>query len=83
MNISPSTNALNLINTANHMASEAAHVIARLPVKSNEVGSTNYQSNDIIKPLLSLNEAELETAAAVNIITHEQKMLGSLLDINA
>ncbi|MDO8940117.1 MAG: hypothetical protein Q7U98_13260 [Methylicorpusculum sp.] len=83
MNISPTTHALNLINTAQHKASEATQTIASMPMKANEVGSTNYQSTDLIKPIISLKEAELETAAATKIITHDKKMLGSLLDIKA
>lgn len=80
---SPSTSALNLISNAQYKAANAAHTIATLPVKTDEVGSTEFGSNDIIKPLLSLKEAELETAAAVKILQAEDKALGSLFDATA
>ena len=83
MNIGSSTSAATLINTAQHKTAEAAHQIATLPVKQDEVGSTNFNSAELIKPVLSLNEAELETSAAVKILQTEDKTIGALLDVNA
>ena len=83
MNIGSSTSATNLINTAQHKTAEAAHKIATLPVKNQEVGSSNFNSTDLIKPVLSLNEAELETSAAAKILQAEDKTIGALLDVNA
>jgi len=76
----PSSSALNLINSAHHKAAEAAHTIATLPVAKEEVGSTEFSSTDILKPLLSLKEAEIETLAAVKILQTEDENLGSIFD---
>ena len=83
MNIGSSSSAVNLINTAQHKTAEAAHKIATLPVQSQEVGSSDFNSVDLIKPVLSLKEAELETSAAVKILQTEDKTIGALLDVNA
>lgn len=83
MNISPTTSAVNLINTAQHKSAEAAQEIAKLPIQNNEVGSSAFNSGDIIKPILSLKEAELETSAAVKLLDADKKMIGSLLDNKA
>jgi hypothetical protein len=81
MNISPTTSAVNLINTAQHKSADAAQVIAKLPIQNNEVGSSEFSSSDMIKPVLSLKEAELETSAAVKLLEVDKKTIGSLLDI--
>jgi len=81
MNITPTSSALNLISGAQNKATEAAEKIATLPVKNDEVGSPDYKSGDLIKPILSLNEAELETSAGVKILKAEKEMIGSLLDV--
>lgn len=76
----PSSSAVNLINTAHQRAAEAAHTIATLPVAKDEVGSSEFSSSDLIKPVLSLKKAEIETSAAVKILQTENKMIGSLFD---
>lgn len=83
MDISPSASALNMINGAQHKAADAAHKIAALPVKNDEVGSLEFRNEDIFKPILSLKEAEFETSAAVKILETEKKTIGSILDIKA
>ncbi|MFU8789598.1 MAG: hypothetical protein ACNA7G_11255 [Methylobacter sp.] len=83
MNISPTTSAVNLINTAQNKSADAAQVIAKLPMQDNEVGSSEFNSKDIIKPVLSLKEAELETSAAVKLLQADREAVGSLLDIKA
>lgn len=83
MNITPTTSAINLINTAQHKSADAAQVIAKLPIQNDEVGSLEFNSNDIIKPVLSLKDAELETSAAVKLLEADKKTIGSLLDIKA
>jgi hypothetical protein len=84
MNISPMTSATNMISAAQQKAASAAETIARLPVQDQEVGSTEpFQSTDLIKPVLSLNEAEFETSAATKIIKAQDNMLGSLFDAMA
>ncbi len=83
MNISLTTSAVNLINTAQHNSADAAQLIAKLPIQKDEVGSSEYNSGDIIKPVLSLKEAELETSAAVKLLQADKKMIGSLFEANA
>jgi hypothetical protein len=81
MNITPTSSAVNLINTAQHKSADAAQAIARLPIQKDEVGSSEFKSSDIIKPVLSLKEAELETSAAVKLLKADKEAIGSLLDI--
>lgn len=83
MNVSPTTNALNLMAGAQHKVNDAAQKIAALPVQQDEVGSPNYQSTDLIKPVLSLNEAKLENSAGAKILQTQNQMLGRLLDVKA
>ena len=83
MNISLTSSAVNLITAAQHKSADAAKDIAALPVQKNEVGSAEYNAVDIIKPVLSLKKAELETSAAVHLLDADQAQLGSLLDILA
>jgi hypothetical protein len=83
MNITPTNSAVNLINTAQHKSADAAQVIAKLPIQNDEVGSSEFSSSDITKPVLSLKEAELETSAAVKLLEADKKTIGSLLDIKA
>lgn len=83
MNISPSSSATVLINNAQRKSSDAAQTIAALPMKKDEVGSAEFNSTDVLKPVLSLKEAELETSAAAKLIAADTKMLGSILDIRA
>ena len=77
---SPSSSAVNLITNAQHKATDAANTIATLPVAKDEVGSSEFRSDDLIKPVLSLKEAEIETSAGVKILQTEQEMLGSLFN---
>ncbi len=83
MNITLNTSAVNLLHTAQNKSADAAQVIAKLPIQSNEVGSSEFNANDIIKPVLSLKEAELQTSAAVKLLQADNKTIGSLLDIKA
>ena len=83
MNINATSSAQNLINSAHHKVADAAHKIATLPIKTDEVGSPDYKSDELIKPILSLHEAELENSAAVKILKTQNEMIGSLLDISA
>lgn len=76
----PSTSALNLINSAQYKAADAAHTLATLPVSKDEVGSTEFSSTDMLKPILSLKEAELETSAAVKILEVDKENTGALFD---
>ncbi len=76
----PSSSALNLISSAQNKAAGAAQTIAKLPIAESKEGNSNFATNDIIKPLLSLKEAEIETSAAVEILKTQDEMLGSLFD---
>lgn len=79
----PSTSAVNLITSAQHKAADAANTIARFPIAADEVGSTDFSSSGLIKPVLSLKEAEIETSAAIKILETENKMLGAIFDATA
>ncbi|MFI3186513.1 MAG: hypothetical protein QX198_11095 [Methylococcaceae bacterium] len=83
MNITPTSSAVSLINTAQSKSADAAQMIAKLPIQANEVGSSEFNANDIIKPILSLKEAELETSAAVKLLQADKETVGSLLDVTA
>lgn len=79
---SVTNSATSLITNAQHKAATAAQTIATLPVQKDEVGgSKDVGSNDLFKPILSLKESEMETAAGVKLLEAEKKMQGSLLDI--
>ncbi len=83
MTISLNTSAISLINTAQYKAADAAQALAKMPTQDNEVGSANFNSTDLIKPVLSLKESELETSAAVKLLEADKETIGSLLDIKA
>lgn len=82
MNITLSSSAVNLINAAQHKSADAAKDIAALPLQKHEVGSTEFNAGDIIKPVLSLKKSELETSAAVKLLEADKTLMGSLLDIH-
>lgn len=83
LSINTSASASNLVTSAQHKSADAAQVIAKLPVQKDEVGSTEFRSSDLTKPIISLKEAELETSAAVKILQADKEAIGSLLDIKA
>ncbi|MBE0471557.1 MAG: hypothetical protein IBX55_18855 [Methyloprofundus sp.] len=83
MNISPDSSAIQLFNSAQQKSTDAAVQIAKTPIQSNEVGSANFSQQDILKPILSLKEAELETSVGVKLLNAEQEMLGTLIDEKA
>ena len=76
-------NAVNMFYAAQRKAADAGQVIAKLPIQSNEVGSSNYSAGDITKPVLSLSSAELETSAAVKLLQVDKQTIGSLLNVKA
>ncbi|MCF6203638.1 MAG: hypothetical protein L3J59_08210 [Methylococcaceae bacterium] len=77
------SNAANLITNAQYKASTAAQEIAKLPVAKNEVGSIEFNSSNLIKPVLSLKEAEFETSAAAKLLETEKVVQSSLFDAMA
>lgn len=83
MNISPNSSALQLINTSLQRASNAGEEIANATIQSNEVGSTDNNLQNLIKPVLSLTEAEFETSAAAKLLEADANMIGSILDVSA
>lgn len=83
LSINTSTSANNLITSAQHKSADAAQIIAKLPVQKDEVGSSEFRSSDITKPVISLKEAELETSAAVKLLQADKETIGSLLDTKA
>lgn len=81
---SPTSNALNLIANAQYKADTAAHKIATLPVRQDEVGaSSEIKSGDLFKPILSLKEAAQENAAGIKLVKAEKEAIGSLFDDKA
>jgi len=79
---SVTNSATSLITSAQQKAANAAQTIATLPVQKDEVGgSKDFGSEDLFKPILSLKESELETAAAVKLLQTDKKVQGALLDI--
>jgi hypothetical protein len=84
MNINPSNSALNMINSSQQKANEAAHNIASFSLDKGEVGgSKGISANELFKPVVQLKEAELETSAAVKVLQADKKMLESILDVFA
>jgi len=83
MEILPTNSTVQLFNSAQQKASIAATTIAQSPIQKNEVGSTNFNPQDITKPILSLKEAEFETSAATKLLNAEKKTTGSLLNVIA
>lgn len=77
---STTSSAANLITNAQYKASTATQAIAKLPVAKNEVGSTEFNSSNLIKPILSLKEAEFETSAAVKLLETDKKIHGLLFE---
>jgi hypothetical protein len=76
--------ATSIITNAQQKANTAAQTIANLSVQSNEVGGTkDIPASDLLKPILSLKEAEHENSAGVKLLNAQNKMLGSLLDVMA
>lgn len=84
MNINPSSSALNMINSSQQKANEAAHNIASFSVDTAEVGgSKRVAANELFKPIVQLKEAEFETSAAVKILQSDKKMQENILDVFA
>lgn len=83
MNISPDSSAVQLFSNAQQKSNDAAVQIAKTPIQSNEVGSINFNQKDILKPILSLKEAEFETSVGVKLLNAEKEMLGTFIDEKA
>jgi len=83
MNISLNNSALQLFNTSLQKASNAGEEIANATLQNNAVGTTDSNPQSLIKPVVSLKEAEFETSAAAKLLEVESNMIGSILDIKA
>ncbi|MGR8929299.1 MAG: hypothetical protein ACU836_01575 [Gammaproteobacteria bacterium] len=73
----------NIIQSAQNKVADAAQAIAREPVKQQAPGVKgpgDLKSTDYVRPLMELNEAELEAKAGARIIKAEKETLGSLFD---
>ncbi len=83
MNIpSVSNSALNLFNSSQQKATEAAQTIAQASVKPDEVGgSKDFNSDELFKPVTSLKEAELGAQAATKLLQADQDNKESLIDL--
>lgn len=83
MNISLTGSTVNTITASHNKAASAADDIATFTVRSDEVGGSDFNNTDLIKPVLSLHEAEFQNSAGVKLLEAEKTMLGSLLDTKA
>ncbi|MGR9072547.1 MAG: hypothetical protein ACU833_05710 [Gammaproteobacteria bacterium] len=78
MTINAVNSAINTINASLHKVEKAAEELAGLPAAEDE-----NLVEDVVRPIIDLNQAELETSAAARIIRAEKEMLGSILDVRA
>jgi hypothetical protein len=83
MNVNPTSSAINLITSSQHKAATAAQDIASTTIQRDEVGDPKLNPNDLLKPIISLKEAEQGTKAGVKILQTANAMIGSLLDLKA
>jgi len=80
MEIPLNNSAVQLFTSAQQKASVATTTIAQASIQKNEVGSPNINPQDIIKPVLSLKEAEFETSAAAKLLDVGKKTTGAFID---
>ena len=83
MTINATNSAINSINHSLHKVEKAADELASLSVQTSKDGGNENIVDDILRPIMDLKEAELETSAAARIIRAENEMLGSIIDIEA
>ncbi len=83
MNVSLTGSALNVLTSSHSKVANAASEIASMSIQTDEVGSSNFNNTDLIKPVMSLHEAELQNSAGVKLLQAEKKMLGALLNVKA
>jgi hypothetical protein len=83
MNMTVGSSGVNLINSAQLRSEAAAKEIAGLTLQKTGGGEIEYNPENLIKPVLDLKRAELETSAAAKLIEADQKTIGSILDIRA
>jgi|GEM_PF-2591932 hypothetical protein len=80
MNIS---SGINLIHTAQLRSENAAKAIVNQSLPKTDAGGVEFSPESLIKPVLNLKKAELETAAATKIIEAQSKTIDAILDIEA
>ncbi|WP_198243417.1 hypothetical protein [methane-oxidizing endosymbiont of Gigantopelta aegis] len=84
MNITPTNSALNLFNSSQQKATDAAQTIAQASVSKNEVGgSKDVKSGDLFKPVTQLKEAKLEAQSATKILQTDQETQKAIIDLFA
>ncbi len=84
MNITPTNSALNLFNSSQQKANDAAQTIAQASVNKDEVGgSKDAKSADLFKPVTQLKEAELEAQSATKILQTGQETQKTIIDLFA
>lgn len=83
MNVNVTTSAVNLINSSQHKAATAAQDIASATMQQDEVGDPEVNPSDLLKPIVSLKEAEQGAKAGAKILQTANEMIGSLLDVKA
>lgn len=83
MNVSLTGSALNVLTSSQSKVTNAASEIASMSIQSDEVGSRNFNNTDLIKPVMSLHETELQNSAGVKLLQAENETLGALLNVKA
>jgi hypothetical protein len=83
MNMTIGSSGVNLINSAQLRSESAAKELAGLTPQKTDGGEIEYNSGNLIKPVLDLKQAKLETSAAAKLIEADQQTIGSILDIKA
>ena len=82
MPISATSQATTSITASLHKVERAAGELASLSVASGKDNESDT-GNDIIRPIIELTKAELETSAAAKLIRTETEKIGSILDVKA
>ena len=72
------TNAVNLMSSAQNRAAKAGHDIASTSATKETVNSTQPNTHNLTKSIISLKKAEIESASAVKILQAEDERLGTL-----
>lgn len=86
MNVGPLSGGASVMYSAQNRVAEAAQAIAQAPLKQQAQGVKgpgDLKSDDYVRPLMNLNEAELQAKAGSNLIRADKEMIGSLFDAMA
>lgn len=85
MSISLINSAVDLYNTAQNRANNAASAIARQPVEnsSTATGNAPIAEQSVISSVLELKKSEFEAKSAAKVLEADKKTTGALLDVLA